>query len=381
MHCTACQHPVDDPEALFCPACGARIERDDLCPACAKPYLPDARFCVRCGAERGGAAASAPTEPLYCDGSGEVILPADRHFLCPVCDGHFLERFRGNERGVCQDCLTHPVEPEETQPAAAQPEAPQPPLPGPSPAPEILPGIPEHQWARIPAGDFQMGSPEKELYRFDNEHRHLVVLDGFEMLRTPVTFAQYDAYCRSEGLDLPSDEGWGRGDRPVINVTYWSAAEYCQWLSRRAGCTIRLPTEAEWEYACRAGSSTPFWTGPRVNPDQANFDACYSYNDSPKGEARGRTTPVDQFPANPWGLHDMHGNVWEWCASVFDEGYSGLERLDASRNRDDSRERALRGGSWANVPGGIRAAIRNKLNPNLHFFKVGFRIVRAGPGG
>ncbi len=367
MECTACHHPVDDPEALYCPACGSRFERDDLCPACAKPYLPDANFCIRCGAPVGTPAA-APAEALYCDGSGEVILPGERHFHCPLCDGHFLERFRGNARGVCTECLAALPD----QAAAA----------GPPPGPAIIsraapaPDIPEHLWAPIPAGEFLMGSPTDETFRFDNEHRHIVVLDGFEMLRIPLTFRLYDAHCRAEFLDPPADEGWGRDDRPVINVTYWSAAEYCEWLSRRSARRIRLPTEAEWEYACRAGAATPFWTGERIAPDQANFDARYSYNDSPKGEARGRTTPADQFPANPWGLHDMHGNVWEWCASVFDQGYTGLERLDASRNREDSRERVVRGGSWYNVPSGIRCAVRNKLNPNLHFFKVGFRLVR-----
>jgi len=195
------------------------------------------------------------------------------------------------------------------------------------------------------------------------------------MLKPPVTFDMYDIFCDDVRQAQPVDEGWGRGNRPVINITYWGAMEYCHWLSKRTGANIRLPTEAEWEFACRAGTTTPFWTGETISTEQANFDGGYTYNGGEKGVKLGKTTPVDTFAPNPWGLHDMHGNVWEWCASIFDEEYNGLELEDAGYS-DDLGTRVVRGGSWHNVPGGLRSASRNKLRPSYHYLRVGFRVVR-----
>ncbi|WP_428608429.1 formylglycine-generating enzyme family protein [Sedimenticola sp.] len=237
-------------------------------------------------------------------------------------------------------------------------------------------GLNENDWIGVSAGTFLMGSPPDEKDRFENERQHEVQIGRFEMLKIPVTFEMFDIFCEEVRRTRPPDEGWGRDQRPVINVRYWSAVDYCHWLSKRTGANIRLPTEAEWEYACRAGTTSAFWTGATISPEQANFDGNYTYCGSEKGPSRGMTTPVNQFPPNPWGLYDMHGNVWEWCASVYDEAYSGLELKDASYADDDVRERVVRGGSWHNVPSGIRSASRNKLMPNYHYLRVGFRIVR-----
>lgn len=133
--------------------------------------------------------------------------------------------------------------------------------------------------------------------------------------RVAVTFDEWDA-ARAAGAELPeaSDEDWGRGNRPVMNVSPEDAEAYCRWLSERTGQTYRLPSEAEWEYACRAGTDTPFWWGSSVSTEQANYDGNFIYGDGTKGEYREQTVPVDSFEPNSRGLCQMHGNVYEWCA-------------------------------------------------------------------
>ncbi len=240
-------------------------------------------------------------------------------------------------------------------------------------------GIGPEDWAAIPAGKFLMGSPEDEEGRSDDddERQHWVKVSAFDLLKTPVTFAMYDRFCEATGRDKPNDMGWGRSDRPVINVSYWDAVDYCEWLSGETGWKIRLPTEAEWEYACRAGTETPFWTGETISTEQANYDGNATYGSGEEGLYRRKTTPVDLFDPNPWGLHDMHGNVWEWCASEYDESYGGLERLDASRDRSNGAYRVLRGGSWDYQPEWLRSASRSKSNPINRKYWWGFRLARA----
>jgi formylglycine-generating enzyme required for sulfatase activity len=238
-------------------------------------------------------------------------------------------------------------------------------------------GFPATAWAPIPAGEFLMGSPEGEEGRRDDERQHLVPVAAFQMLETPVTFTMFDAFCVATGRERPKDQGWGRDDRPVIWVSYWEAADYAAWLSMQSGWTCRLPTEAEWEYACRARSTTPFWTGATISPDRANYNGHYSYGRGPKGVYREKTTSVDQFPPNPWGLKDMHGNVWEWCASKYETTYVGLERQDASRARLSQDARALRGGSWGDLPAWLRSAFRNWSTPVNRFGNAGFRLARS----
>ena len=253
-------------------------------------------------------------------------------------------------------------------------------------------GIGPEDWAAIPAGKFLMGSPEDEEERHDNERQHWVKVSAFDMLKTPVTFAMYDRFCEATGREKPDDLGWGRADRPVINVSYWDAVDYCEWLSGETGWKIRLPTEAEWEYACRAGTETPFWTGETISTKQANYDGHYVYGEDgvwmlrqlaidlgikPKDVYRKRTTPVDRFDSNPWGLHDMHGNVWEWCASEYDKRYGGRECQDASSDRSNDTKRVLRGGSWHNEPGWLRSASRNWSAPDNRNDNRGFRLARA----
>jgi formylglycine-generating enzyme required for sulfatase activity len=239
-------------------------------------------------------------------------------------------------------------------------------------------GFPAAAWAAIPAGEFLMGSPEREEGRRPDERQHRVQVAPFQMLKTPVTFAMFDAFCAATGREQPKDQDWGRADRPAIWISYWDAVDYAAWLSMQTGWTCRLPTEAEWEYACRAGRATPlpFWTGATIRPDQANYNGHYPYGSGPKGVYREKTTPVDQFPPSPWGLKDMHGNVWEWCASKYDATYVGLERQDATRGRLSQDARALRGGSWSDLPAWLRSAFRNWSAPTNRFGNAGFRLAR-----
>lgn len=238
-------------------------------------------------------------------------------------------------------------------------------------------GFPVAAWAPIPDGEFLVGSPENEEGRRNDERQHLVRVAAFQMLRTSVTFAMFDAFCAATEREQPKDQGWGRDTRPVIWVSYWDAADYAAWLSAQTGWNCRLPTEAEWEYACRAGSATPFWTGATITPDQANYHGHYSYGHGPKGVYREKTTPVGQFPPSPWSLHDLHGNVWEWCASKYDATYAGLERQDASQARLSQDARVLRGGSWSDLPAWVRSAFRNWSTPTNRFGNAGFRLARS----
>jgi formylglycine-generating enzyme required for sulfatase activity len=174
--------------------------------------------------------------------------------------------------------------------------------------------------------------------------------------------------------------------RPVEYVSWFDAIEFCSRLSQRTGRHYSLPSEAQWEYACRAGSSTPFHFDETISPELANFNGDYTYGDGPKGEYRQQTTPVGMFPANAWGLRDMHGNVWEWCLDQWHANYEGApldgsawvdaDAINADVNKDDkSGGRLLRGGSWLNPPGSCRSAYRIRLRPGKVRNDVGLRVV------
>jgi len=221
----------------------------------------------------------------------------------------------------------------------------------------------------IPAGEFQMGSPASEAGRVDDETQHPVKVVSFAMGVYEVTFAEYDRFAQATKRELPGDDGWGRENRPVINVSWHDAVAYTSWLSEQTGKRYRLPTEAEWEYAARAGSTTAYWWGDGVGRNHANCYGCGSQWDNKK-----QTVPVGSFERNEFGLYDVLGNVWEWTCSPYAEKWDGNK--SACNNADTQTWRVIRGGSWNNIPRYLRSSIRNDSSPDFRNYFQGFRVIR-----
>ena len=197
------------------------------------------------------------------------------------------------------------------------------------------------------------------------------VVYNYRISKYEVTFEEWDVCVADGGCNRyrPSDENWGRSRRPVINVSWEDAKAYIDWLSRMTGFSYRLPSEAEWEYAARAGSETAYWWGDdRPTPEQANF-----------GQNVGKTTEVGTYPANPWGLHDMNGNVWEWVEDCWNDSYAAPERPDHGRawTSGDCDHRVLRGGSNDDPAGTLRSAARYRYGTASRDNDVGFRVART----
>jgi formylglycine-generating enzyme required for sulfatase activity len=233
----------------------------------------------------------------------------------------------------------------------------------------------------VPAGSFTMGSPAREEGRFDDEGPQHTVTIGrpFAVGRFAVTFDEWDACVADGGGNghKPSDQGWGRGRRPVINVSWEDATAYAAWLSRKTGKTYRLLSEAEWEYVARAGTTTPFWWGASISPKQANYDGNYTYGNGPKGEYRQRTLPVDSFDPNPWGLYQVHGNVWEWTQDCWNGSYAGAPSDGSAWTTGDCGRRVVRGGSWKFSPQYLRSACRSGFSTDFRVVNLGFRVGRT----
>jgi formylglycine-generating enzyme required for sulfatase activity len=245
-------------------------------------------------------------------------------------------------------------------------------------------------FVRINGGTFTMGSPDGPGY-YDDEVRHQVTVRSFYMGKYPVTQKEYEDVM---GVNLSYFKGPGL---PVERVSWFDAVDYCNKRSGKEGLmpaytingqgnnrTIvwnrnangyRLPTEAEWEYACRAGTTTPFSTGDNITVDQANYDGNSPYNNNAKGIYREKTTNVGSFGANPWGLYDMHGNVSEWCWDWYGS-YSSEAQTDPA-GVVFGANRVIRGGSWGGSAGSVRSAYRNGYVPWGRDGSIGFRVVRG----
>jgi formylglycine-generating enzyme required for sulfatase activity len=232
----------------------------------------------------------------------------------------------------------------------------------------------------IPSGEFLMGSPENEPERFAFEGpQHLVTVSEFYLGKYPITQAQWRGVAGFPEIErsLNPEPSYFKGDeRPVEQVSWEEAVEFCARLSQFTGREYRLPSEAEWEYACRAGTTTPFHYGETITPDIANYNGNYTYGRGPKGVYREETMPVGSFPANAFGLYDMHGNVWEWCLDHSHDNYAGAP-ADGSAwlSEEKGSGRLLRGGSWYINPGFCRSAVRLNVAPGLRINHFGFRVV------
>ncbi|WP_210168252.1 SUMF1/EgtB/PvdO family nonheme iron enzyme [Prosthecomicrobium hirschii] len=233
----------------------------------------------------------------------------------------------------------------------------------------------------IPAGTFTMGSPETEEGREINEgpQRTARIGKSFAVGKFTVSFAEWDACVAGGGCKgyRPGDRGSGRGKMPVINVSWDDAKAYVDWLSKVTGKSYRLLSEAEWEYAARAGTTTPFWWGSSISTSQANYAGNSTYGSGKKGEFRERTVPVDSFAANPFGLYQVHGNVWQWVEDCYSDDYKGAPTDGSVNTTDDCKYRVLRGGSWDDDPRYLRAAVRGRYNPGNRYFDNGFRVART----
>ena len=258
------------------------------------------------------------------------------------------------------------------QKASAQP-APAPALAIPAPTLTLdLDGNMKMELVLIPAGKFMMGSPETELERFENETQHEVTITTpFYMGKYATTQEQYEAIM---GVNPSKFKG---AKRPVEQVSWEDAHVFCKKLSAKVGKQIRLPTEAEWEYGCRGGTTTPFYFGNTITTEQVNYNGNNIYGSGTKGKYREETTDVGTFPSNQFGLFDMHGNVFQWCEDFYGE-YPNEEVIDP-KGPTDGAPRVVRGGSWFNVPNLCRSANRNNCSPVCRNTFFGFRVVVVTP--
>jgi len=239
------------------------------------------------------------------------------------------------------------------------------------------------EWIDLPDKSFTMGSIAKQKLRKENEKAHKVNIENnfnpkvkskwekcgsrFRMSKYEITFDQYDAFCEANGKAKPYDNGWGRGNRPVINVSWKDANDFAVWM----GC--RLPTEAEWEFACRADSTTIFNTGNTLNYDLANIKTSFPVKGPYSGTFIQKTQPVGNYMPNQWGLYDMHGNVWEWCSDWYGEYKRGVQTNPIGPA--DGKQKVVRGGAWDSNATLCRSAYRYRLDPRRGKPNVGFRVV------
>ena len=226
---------------------------------------------------------------------------------------------------------------------------------------------------QIPAGEFVMGSPSDEEGRINAEGpQRTVTMSSFFMGRFPVTQTQYRAVMGENPSRFQSN-----GDHhPVEQVSWRDAVAVCEKLSELTGREYRLPSEAEWEYACRARTQTPFYFGETITTNVVNYNGGFTYGSGSKGDYRRRTTEVGRFPPNAFGLYDMHGNVWEWCADHWHGNYNGMPTDGTAWiSSNESSFRLLRGGSWYNSPNYCRSALRYNSRLDYYSINVGFRLV------
>ena len=224
-----------------------------------------------------------------------------------------------------------------------------------------------------------MGSPTSERYRGSETQHEVTIAKPFAVSKFEVSFDQWEACLADGGCDgyMPDDYGWGRGNRPVIEMNYNDAKNYVAWLSEKTGRQYRLLSESEWEYAARAGSSSAYSFGDEITPDLANFDGRTNFEAPPGDDYREQTLPVGSFVPNAFGLYDMHGNVWEWVEDCWNDEYTDETPADGSAwVTGDCSGHILRGGSWEDYPGDVRVAARVASGTGERSWSDGIRVAR-----
>ena len=235
----------------------------------------------------------------------------------------------------------------------------------------------------IPGGSFRMGCVSGLDCQDAEKPVHEVRVASFELSKYEVTFEEYDRFIAETGRRSPGDQGWGRGRRPVIKVSWEDAVAYAEWLSAQTGERYRLPTEAEWEYAARAGSVTKYHFGNDASQlcrygNHADTSTDYDSRNTACSDGVGkRTATVGSYQPNAFGLHDMHGNLWEWVQDCLNGSYQGAPADGSAWTRGDCERRVLRGGSWFDRPGGLRAACRYWGATGGRYVVFGFRVART----
>jgi formylglycine-generating enzyme required for sulfatase activity len=230
----------------------------------------------------------------------------------------------------------------------------------------------------IPAGEFTMGSPASEQHRGAEAQHRVTIAYPFAVSKFEITFDEWDACVKDGGCGgyRPDDQGWGRGKRPVMNISWENAKTYVAWLGQKTGKPYRLLSESEWEYAARAGTATPFSYGSSLSPSRANYNGSVE-GSSVSNTNRQKTVPVGSFAANGFGLHDMHGNVSEWVEDCWQDQYNEKTPTDGSPSLEgDCNGRVVRGGSWEDYEGDLRSAARTGGAKNDQFYTDGLRIAR-----
>lgn len=223
----------------------------------------------------------------------------------------------------------------------------------------------------IPAGSFRMGCVSGRSCNNSERPVHEVTIKSFALSRYEVTFEEYDLFTDATGRERADDRGFGRGQRPVVNITWDDAVAYTVWLSEQTGKNYRLPSEAEWEYAARAGTATRYSWGDNLGHNLANCNGCGSQWDNVM------SAPVGSFEANGWGLYDMHGNVWEWTQDRYNNRYVGAPNDGSAWEVGDPTARVVRGGAWYLEGYFLRSPARDKLRSFVGSLYVGFRVAQS----
>ncbi|MEG3850109.1 formylglycine-generating enzyme family protein [Microcoleus sp. herbarium19] len=223
----------------------------------------------------------------------------------------------------------------------------------------------------IPGGTFMMGCPKNEEGKHDSESpQHQVTVPAFFASKYPIAQVQLQGRGGYNSSQFKGEK------RPEETILWWTAVNFCANLSQKTGKNYRLLSEAEWEYACRAGTTTPFHFGETITPELVNYDGDYPYANAPKGLSRRETTDVGSFPPNAFGLYDMHGNVWEWCSDTWHKNYNGAPTDGSSWDNGTDNWRVIRGGSWSSYGLNCRSADRDWFATNFHcvHWTIGFRV-------